>query len=71
MSDESISYLYDIYDSVYNYNFLYSFKLNQGHVINKDIYPEYKALKNLFFASLSEKYPPRYNMLLESLKKAI
>lgn len=47
LKEEEIAYLFEIYDEVYNYNYHYTLKENEGYAVVKEEITSYKTLKKL------------------------
>lgn len=72
LEPDDVEQLYKIYDLVYDYDYHYRLKEEQG-TVTKDAISQYKELKKIMFYSSGdgmdlEKYNSKYKQLLESLK---
>ena len=71
LEPDDVEQLYNIYDLVYDYDYHYRLKEEQG-VVAKDAISQYKELKKVMFCSSDdgldlEKYNSKYKKLLEAL----
>ncbi|MDG5852447.1 hypothetical protein [Clostridium beijerinckii] len=69
LSEDNVSYIYEIYDNVYNYNYHYHNKQKEGRNFSKEDIKEYKYLHKIFFSknNSSQTLNDRYNMILSIL----
>ena len=72
LKPDHVDQLYKIYDLVYDYDYHYRLKEEQGAVV-KDTISQYRELKRIMFYSSDdgldlEKYNLKYKHLLETLK---
>lgn len=73
LEDRDISYIYSIYDEVYDYNELYKQKQKNRQAFRKEDISSYKKLQKMIFVDRNsyidfDKYNPNYESLMNKLK---
>lgn len=74
LNDKDIEWIYEIYDEVYNYNYHYKSKEQEGMVFSKEHIGSYKELQNRMFDISRgypnfERYSKEYEAVINSLQK--